>query len=70
MNQGFFYCRGWEGGLFMSTEVIFTAAVGILFLHEPVTWRFWIGGSMILICIAVMSWFRQRRQVPGGASRA
>jgi drug/metabolite transporter (DMT)-like permease len=70
MNQGFFYCRGWEGGLFMSTEVIFTAAVGILFLHDPVTWRFWSGGSMILICIAVMSWFRQRRQVPGGASRA
>ena len=27
MNQGFFYCRGWEGGLFMSTEVILRATV-------------------------------------------
>ncbi|UCD82522.1 MAG: DMT family transporter, partial [Desulfobacterales bacterium] len=23
MNQGFFYCRGWEGGVLMSSEVIF-----------------------------------------------
>jgi drug/metabolite transporter (DMT)-like permease len=48
MNQGFFYCRGWEGGVFMSSEVVFTAVVGIVFLGDPVTWRFWIGGIMIL----------------------
>jgi drug/metabolite transporter (DMT)-like permease len=48
MNQGFFYCRGWEGGVFMSSEVLFTSAVGILLLGDPVGWRFWLGGLMIV----------------------
>ena len=48
MNQGFFYCRGWEGGVFMSSEVIFTAIVGIVFLGDPADWRFWVGGCLIL----------------------
>ena len=48
MNQGYFYCRGWEGGVFMSSEVVFTAIVGIVFLGDPATWRFWTGGLMIL----------------------
>jgi drug/metabolite transporter (DMT)-like permease len=48
MNQGFLYCRGWEGGVFMSSEVIFTAIVGITFLGDPASWRFWLGGFLIL----------------------
>ena len=48
MNQGFFYCKGWEGGVFMSTEVIFTALVGIVFLNDPATLQFWIGGLMVV----------------------
>lgn len=55
MNQGFFYCRGWEGGMFMSSEVIFTAAAGILFLGDPAPWRFWVGGLMILISIIALN---------------
>ena len=55
MNQGFFYCRGWEGGVFMSSEVIFTALVGLLFFEDPVTWRFWTGGLLILICVIAMN---------------
>jgi len=47
MNQGFFYCKGWEGGVFMSSEVIFTAIVGIVFLGDPVSLRFWLGGVLI-----------------------
>ncbi len=47
MNQGFFYCRGWEGGVFMSSEVIFTAVVGIVFLGDPASWRFWTGGALV-----------------------
>jgi drug/metabolite transporter (DMT)-like permease len=47
MNQGFFYCKGWEGGVFMSSEVIFVAIAGIAFLGDPVSWRFWVGGSLI-----------------------
>ena len=48
MNQGFFYCRGWEGGVFMSSEVIITAIIGIVFLGDPASWRFWTGGLLIL----------------------
>jgi len=55
MNQGFFYCRGWEGGVFMSSEVVFTAAVGILFFGDPVSRRFWIGGLMILISVIALN---------------
>jgi drug/metabolite transporter (DMT)-like permease len=48
MNQGFRYCKSWEGGLFLTSEVIFTSIFGIFFLGEPVTWRFWLGGLLIL----------------------
>lgn len=55
MNQGFFYCRGWEGGVFMSGEVIFTAIIGIVFLGDPATWHFWTGGFMILGSVAALN---------------
>lgn len=55
MNQGFFYCRGWEGGVLMSSEVVFTALVGILVFEDPATWRFWTGGLLILICVIAMN---------------
>jgi drug/metabolite transporter (DMT)-like permease len=48
MNHGFLYCKGWEGGVFMSTEAIFTALAGIVFLNDPATPQFWIGGLMVL----------------------
>lgn len=48
MNQGFRYCKSWEGGLFMTSELIFVTIFGILFLGEPMTWRFWTGGVLIL----------------------
>ena len=49
MNQGFRYCKSWEGGLFMTSELIFVSIFGILFLGEPMTWRFGTGGALILI---------------------
>ncbi|MEA3435294.1 MAG: DMT family transporter [Thermodesulfobacteriota bacterium] len=55
MNQGFFYCSGWEGGVFMSSEVIFTAIVGIIFLGDPTTWRFWVGGFMIFGSVVALN---------------
>ncbi len=66
MNQGFFYCRGWEGGVFMSSEVVFTALVGIVFLGDPATWRFWAGGLMILASGILMNRLRTRKAVDGG----
>ena len=65
MNQGFFYCRGWEGGVFMSSEVVFTAVVGIVFLGDPATWRFWAGGLMILASGIAMNRLRNDRSPAG-----
>jgi drug/metabolite transporter (DMT)-like permease len=48
MNQGFRYCKSWEGGLFLMAEVVFTSILGILFLGEPVTWHFLTGGLLVL----------------------
>lgn len=62
MNQGFFYCRGWEGGVFMSSEVIFTAIMGIVFLHDPVSWKFWTGGAMILGSVVALNRLNADRQ--------
>lgn len=58
MNQGFFYCRGWEGGVFMSSEVVFTAIVGIAVLGDPVSWRFWIGGLLIFGSAVALNRFK------------
>jgi drug/metabolite transporter (DMT)-like permease len=47
MNQGFRYCRSWEGGLYMTSEVVFTAAFGVAVLGEALTPRFVAGGLLI-----------------------
>ena len=48
MNQGFKYCRSWEGGLFMTSEVVFTSILGFVFLGEMLSWRFGIGALLII----------------------
>lgn len=55
MNQGFFYCRSWEGGLFMTSEVAMTALIGIVFLHDPATWRFWAGSLLIVGSVLILN---------------
>ncbi len=52
MNAGFRYCKSWEGGLFMTSELIFSTIIGILFLGELASWRFWIGGFLIFGSVA------------------
>jgi drug/metabolite transporter (DMT)-like permease len=48
MNHGFGYCRSWEGGLYLTSEVVLTSMGGIALLGEPVGWRFFAGGGLIL----------------------
>lgn len=48
MNHGFRYCKSWEGGLYMTSEVIFASLLAVWVLHETLTWRFWLGGSLII----------------------
>jgi len=68
MNQGFFYCRGWEGGVFMSSEVIFTGVAGIVFMGDPATPRFWIGGLMVFGSVVALNRLKANgRQVSGSS---
>lgn len=55
MNQGFKYCKSWEGGLFLSSETLFTSVVGICFMGDPVTWHFWTGGGLIIASVVVLN---------------
>jgi len=55
MNQGFFYCKGWEGGVLMSSEIVFTSMAGIIFLGDPTTLRFWIGGVMVFCSVVALN---------------
>jgi drug/metabolite transporter (DMT)-like permease len=48
MNHGFGYCRSWEGGLYLTSEVVLTSLAGIALLGDPVGWRFFTGGALIL----------------------
>jgi len=60
MNQGFFYCKGWEGGVYMSSETIFTSIAGIVLLSDPVSWRFFAGGLLILGSGIALNWYKNR----------
>jgi drug/metabolite transporter (DMT)-like permease len=39
---------GWKGNPFRGQNLKLLVIRGIIFLGEPVTWRFWLGGTMIL----------------------
>ncbi|MCK8600451.1 DMT family transporter [Desulfoferrobacter suflitae] len=62
MNQGFAYCRSWEGGLFMTSEAVFTAAAGIMLLGDPLSWRFLTGGVLILGSVVAMNFVKDHQQ--------
>ena len=55
MNQGFRYCKSWEGGIFLTGEMVFTAILGIVFLGELFSLRLWIGGLMILASTVLLN---------------
>jgi drug/metabolite transporter (DMT)-like permease len=54
MTQGFHYCRSCEGSLLLTSEVLFVALWGFFSLGETLTWRFWVGGTMILGSIVAL----------------
>ena len=62
MNQGYRYCKSWEGGLFMTSEVLIAALFGFLFLNEQLSWRLLFGGGLALGSAALLS-FRKRLTV-------
>lgn len=61
MNQGFFFCKGFEGAAYMTSETVFTAVVGILFLNDPVSWRFLVGGILIVGSGLTLNWISRRK---------
>jgi drug/metabolite transporter (DMT)-like permease len=48
MNHGFGYCRSWEGGLYLTSELVLTSLAGVVLLGDAVGWRFFAGGALIL----------------------
>jgi drug/metabolite transporter (DMT)-like permease len=64
MTHGFQYCKSWEGGLYLMTEVIFTSLLGILFFIEIVDWRFWAGGLLIFGSALGLNQIRARGDTP------
>jgi drug/metabolite transporter (DMT)-like permease len=61
MNQGFHYCKSWEGGLFLMSEVLFTALFGVFFMGERLTIRFIAGGVLILASVIALNRHGVRR---------
>ncbi|MFC1489470.1 DMT family transporter [Thermodesulfobacteriota bacterium] len=57
MNQGFKYCKSWEGGLFLTSELIFISVFGIFLLGELVNWHFWAGGILIFGSVVALNYF-------------
>ena len=56
----------------MSSEVIFTAIVGIALLGDPASGRFWIGGVMIFGSAVALNRFKAnhaRRENRRGAGK-
>ena len=70
VHQGLRYCKSWEGGVIMMSELIFTTIFGIMLLSESVNWRFWTGGSLIILSALALSFYSKRnyskRTMPGG----
>jgi drug/metabolite transporter (DMT)-like permease len=65
MNQGFKYCKSWEGSVFLTSELIVVAFFGIVFLGEITTWRFWTGGLLIFGSVVALNWVKTRaRSIP------
>ncbi len=60
MNQGYFYCRSWEGGLYMTMDAVFSVLAGVFFLGEPMTWRLMIGGGFIISGVLAISLLNAR----------
>jgi len=54
MTNGIRYCKSWESGILMMTELIFTSILGIVFLAESVDWHFWSGGLLIVFSVIML----------------
>ncbi len=70
MNQGFRYCKSWEGGVFLTAEVVFTSVLGVLILGESATYRFCLGGFLILGGAIALNLGNARRISHGGTATA
>ena len=57
MNQGYRYCRSWEGGIYLTTEILFTALFASLWFREPLTPRFILAAVLIFCGIVSLNRF-------------
>ncbi len=64
MTTGFLYCKSWEGGLLMTSEVIFVSIFGIIFLNETPGTRLAVGSLFILTSAGAFNFFSRPAQKP------
>lgn len=53
MNVGIKHASPEYASLFLSTEAAFGCVFGVIFLHDPMTGRMWLGCIMILLALAI-----------------
>lgn len=69
LNTGLRYCKSWESGLILTNELVFTALFGIFFFGDPVTWRFLLGGFLILGSVIALNISNTRKPPYTGVDR-
>jgi len=69
LNTGLRYCKSWESGIILTNELVFTALFGIFFFGDPVTWRFLLGGILILGSVIALNIGNDRKAPFTGADR-
>ena len=62
MTTGFKYCKSWQGGVFMTSEVLFAMVLGVALFSEQISWRFFVGGSMVVASAFLIQVGNKRRQ--------
>lgn len=68
MNIGIKHVEPSHASLLMSTEAFFGCLSGVVFLGEPLGWRMFVGGALILVAMIVsetkLSFFRKTKAPP------
>lgn len=55
MNQGYKYCKSWEGGLYMTTELLFAAVLATFLFREPLPLHFVVATALVFTGIAALT---------------
>jgi drug/metabolite transporter (DMT)-like permease len=64
MNQGYKYCKSWEGGIYLTTELLFAAFLAMLLFREPLTMQFIVATVLIFSGIVSLAIIQSKYPSP------